>query len=677
MSKFIDGLNPSQEKAVLAIDGRIQINAVAGSGKTRVLTHRTAHMITDLKIKPKNIMLTTFTKKASEEMTERLSKLIPQMKLMQLTIGTTHSIGYRILKKEYEALGNPLFQAFKKKDGVLMGASQKYFAESVIKAIMMDRTVEFNIKEELRDLPVPGLLKVVGLTKNEGKDYKEFEEENAGKSSRMDCYIEFFRRYELAKASQNKIDGDDMLYLTWKLFKEHPDILKKYQDIYKYILVDEAQDSNSLQYELMAMLAYPENNLFIVGDDDQSMYGFRGARPEQFIEFSSSFSGVQSIALEDNYRSNPAILEIANNLIKHNTKRIKKTLKAHKQDDSDCVALSVFKDETEEAKQVVEDIKIQIEKKGRNHKDIAILYRTNAQSRAIEDELIMAGLPYVIHGGISFYERKEVKDLVSYLRLAVNPHDNVAFKRVYNVPSRYLGKEFYNKVSAFDGSHWEAILSGKLKLQNYQVKGSLEFAGIIKDLQEMLEEEATPRDLVNHLLDNVGYKDYILGEEEEEESSRMENIATLQYVLDRYDNLGDFLDYIDLMTSQAKHSIDGVQLMTIHKSKGLEFPVAFCVGVSEGVLPHFRAVEAAEDGKPLAIEEERRLLYVGITRAESEVYVSCLQGFNGRRCKVSRFARELGIGAFNAKKVSEEYQSRVLDPILKEQQEIMRGAVGE
>ncbi|AGR47091.1 putative UvrD-like helicase [Bacillus phage Shanette] len=677
MSKFIDGLNPSQETAVLAVEGRVQINAVAGSGKTRVLTHRVAHMITDLKIKPKHIMMTTFTKKASEEMEERLSKLIPQMKLMQLTIGTTHSIGYRILKKEYEALGDSRMWAFKKKDGVLMGNSQKYFAESIVKAIMMDRTIEFSIKEELRDMPIPGLLKVVGLTKNNGQNYQDFEEENSGKGTRMDCYIEFFRRYEITKQSQDKIDGDDMLYLLWKLLKEHPEVLKKYQDIYKYILVDEAQDSNSLQYELMSMLAYPENNLFIVGDDDQSMYGFRGAKPEQFIEFSSAYKNVQSIALEDNYRSNPAILQIANNLIKHNTKRIKKTLKAHKQDNSDCTALSVFRDETEEAKQVVDDIKIQIEKKGRGHKDIAILYRTNSQSRALEDELIMSGLPYVIHGGISFYERKEIKDIVSYLKLAIDPHADAAFKRVYNVPSRYLGKVFFEKVKSYDGSHWEAITSGKLSLKGYETNGILSFTAVVGELQELLHKDSTPTDLVNHLLDNAGYREYILGEDDEEESNRLENIETLKYVLDRYENVEDFLDYIEMMTSQAKHSIDGVQLMTIHKSKGLEFPVAFCVGVSEGVLPHFRAVESENDGKPLAIEEERRLLYVGITRAESEVYISCLQSYNGRRCMVSRFAKELGMSAFSAKKVNEEYQSRVLDPILKEQQEIMRGAVGE
>jgi DNA helicase-2/ATP-dependent DNA helicase PcrA len=610
---------------------------------TRVLTHRVAYMIEELGIKPSSIMLTTFTKKATEEMTERLAALIPKMKLMQITIGTTHSIGYRILAKEYENMDHPLAVTFKKRN-ILMNGRLKVFVDQVIKDIMYDRTVEFTVKEQLKDIAVPQLMKAIGLSKNEGIGWEEYEMQNSGKGARMEAYIEFYKRYELKKFAERAIDADDMLYLTWKLFKEHPDILQKYQRIYKYVMVDEAQDNNKLNYDLVRMISAPEHNLFVVGDDDQSMYSFRGAKPEEFIEFTKNYRGAKQIALEDNYRSNPAILNVANNLIKHNTNRLVKTLKPHKQDNSDCVSYSRYKDEGAEAKDIAEDIKVQVEKKGRNHRDIAILYRTNAQSRAVEDALIMAGLPYVIHGGVSFYERKEVKDLVAYLQLVINPNNNKAFERVINVPSRYLGKAFLEKVKAFKGSHWEAIQPGVLNLKRYEQEGTGQFISLITTLQDMMKKGATPTELIDYILKEGGYEKYIVGEDDEEESSRLENISTLKFVLDRYKKVEDFLEYIELMTSKAKHSIDGVQLLTIHKSKGLEFPVCYIIGVNEGLLPHFKSIEDFQAGtKPYAIEEERRLLYVAITRAEEECYISSTDSFNGRLCPASRFVPELGL----------------------------------
>jgi DNA helicase-2/ATP-dependent DNA helicase PcrA len=264
----------------------------------------------------------------------------------------------------------------------------------------------------------------------------------------------------------------------------------------------------------------------------------------------------------------------------------------------------------------------------------------------MEDQLILAGLPYVIHGGVSFYERKEVKDIVSYFQMAIDPDKNDAFKRVYNVPTRYLGKAFFEKVQSFKGSHWEAISEGRLNLKGYEKNGVNDFMDKVHSLQGMIRDKIGPSDMLDWILseEGVNYKKYILGEEEEEESSRMENIETLRFVLERYEDVSEFLEYIQTMTSKAKHSIDGVQLMTFHKSKGLEYPVAFNIGVSDGLLPHFRSIEDSESGvKPLAIEEERRLLYVGITRAESLVYVSSINSFNGRYQPISRFVEELGV----------------------------------
>lgn len=666
-------LNAKQQEAVDNFKGRMTVDATAGSGKTHTLVRRVKNML-DNGVKPGSIMMTTFTKKASEEMTTRLGTLVPKIKVMQMTIGTTHSIGYRILAKEYDNMNHPMSAAFKKRN-ILMGSKQKYFAEEVVKEIMYDRKVPYGMKEEIKEIPIPAFLKAIGLSKNQGEGAPEYEALNYGKNIRMDSYIEFYNRYESKKFSERAIDADDMLFLLWKLFKEHPDVLAKYQKIYEYILVDEAQDNNTIQYELFGMLAYPQNNLLLVGDCDQSMYGFRGARPDEFINYANT-RGMQRVALESNYRSNPAILDVANSLIVNNKQRLDKKLIAHKEDDSDCVGYTANKDEGAEANDIVSDIEAQINN-GRKHKDLAILYRTNAQSRALEDKLILAGFPYVIHGGISFYERKEVKDIVAYLQLATNPKANDdAFKRVINVPSRYLGKAYMEKVKAFKGSHWDAIQPGKLNMKNHETNGSNEFIKLINELRVLSkDEDTTPSDLVDYLLEDGGYKAYILGEEEEEESSRMENIATLKFVLGNYNNTADFLNYIELMTSKAKHSIDGVQLMTIHKSKGLEFPVVYVAGVTEGLLPHFRAIEDSMDGsKPYALEEERRLLYVAITRAEEECYISSTLRFNGKDSPASRFVKELGMNLStksNDEEVERTYDKEVLEPIRREHNKMM------
>ncbi|WIT26703.1 hypothetical protein [Bacillus phage SPO1L5] len=920
--KKLIGLNNSQLRAVLTLEGPVQINAVAGSGKTRVLTSRIAYMLST-GIKARHILCTTYTKKATQEMTERLSKLISSLQLAQITIGTTHSIGYRILAEELEGVGHPLSDAFKY-NNVIMGTRHKIFAEKIVESMERDRHVPFSIKQEMRDIGLGQYIGAVSWAKNEGISWDQYDSMHGGSSDRQDAYIEFYKRYEKKKVEECVIDGDDMLYLLWWLFKQYPDVLARYQKKFKYLLVDEAQDNNGLQYEIIKMLGKPENNLFLVGDDDQcqpageqvlttegyvniedldpekhkvvsydksasnvvglqkgydfkiarrpytgelfkvtaknkstlctpnhkwivkwdkekaqnlnavylmqkgedfrvgwcklfktsgesnvtirarnqkadkawvlsvfeseeeaslmesivsanygivtipfiepsntkyykqnklnwafsklinqkekavnclkehgrryefpfyssgemfkrrggntinefhacnliaecmkipvhlggkkvswepisldtdmyegyvysldvdvhelyiveglvthnSMYSFRGAKPEEFIDFTKTYKGAQQISMEDNYRSNPHILEVANNLIKNNQKRLPKKLVANKQNDEPCVSFEVHESEIEEAKKVVEEIKLQVEQGGKNPKDITILYRTNAQSRALEDYLIISGIPYVIHGGTSFYERKEIKDLICYLRLVADSNDDEAFKRVINTPSRYLGKAFMEKVKRFDGSHWEAITEPSMSWKNYEQKGINEFVDLVEELKSVAEHgagdfgEGSPTEVIDYLLDNC-YKKHMSNELTSDDfSSRMENVETLKFVMEQHDSIESFLKHISDLMSQAKHDIDGVQLMTIHKSKGLEFDTAFVVGVSEGCLPHFRAIESYNDGRKQAIEEERRLLYVAITRAESVCHISAPKTFLGKPAPVSRFSKELGI----------------------------------
>jgi len=644
MSKLLEGLNPSQLKAVTTIEGTVQICAVAGSPCSHVLTRRVAYMI-EQGIKPSSILCTTFTKKATEEMISRMGNLISKMSLNMLTIGTTHSIGYKILSKEYKNMNHPMASAFKKE--MLINGKQKIFIQDVKKALLLDRTIPFSVKEEIRDVAPMQFTKMMGLSKNAGIDCFEYKREHSGKGPRMEAYIEMYLKYEAAKIQQKLIDADDLLVLLVKLFKEHKDILTKYQRFYKYLLVDESQDNNTLQWELVKMLAYPENNILVVGDDDQSMYSFRGAVPGEFIHLKEKMRGVQQMNMEDNYRSNPAILDTANLLIKNNTERLVKQLKAHKVDPVKCVNYSHYTDETEEAINIVKETSLLIEQEGIAPKSVAVLYRTNAQSKALEDQLIIAGLPYVIHGGISFYERKEVKDIIAYMKLAIDSDDDDAFKRVINVPTRFLGKAFLDKVSAIQGySRYETIIGDRVILKPYEKSGCVNFIKTMSGLKQVMQD-GTPTEVLEYIMseEGVGYAKHITTEEgdtEDEGNSRLENIETLRYALSKQENIKSFLDYITLMTSAVKSSVDGVQLMTIHKSKGLEYNTVFVAGSSDGILPHFQAQKARDEGiKPLAVEEERRLMYVAVTRAETRCYISSIGSFNGRGTWASEFIGEM------------------------------------
>lgn len=638
---LLAGLNENQKLAVTTLEGNTRINAVAGAGKTRVLVNRVAYMVEVGKINPSEILMTTFTKKASTEMKERLSKLIPATTLNSITMGTSHSIGYRILQAEYKAMNHPMLKAFSQP--LLINYEHKKFAGEIRKQLLKDRNIDKGIKEQLEKIGLTSLLSVIGLCKNKGMDSDMFLR-NVQPTEKNMAYYEFFNEYEYQKRVQKRIDTDDLLYLFVQLLKENEVVLRKYQKQFKYLLVDESQDNNYMQYELIRLLGYPEYNLFIVGDDDQSMYSFRGAEPDQFIKFTENYQNVTEINLNTNYRSKSDILEKANKLICNNTNRIVKTMNPANITDDKAVHYNHYSDEMEESENVVDEVIVLNEKENVNYKDMAVLFRTNKQSLAIENALIMKGIPYILHGGLSFYERKEVKDIISYLQLVYNKDNNKAFERVINVPSRFLGKAFITKLKTVKSSLYDAC--DKVQLKDYEKKGVMNFKSTINSMKNLLNEGEDITALVNYLLQS-GYKEYLLDDECEQSDSRMENVETLKYLLTYFDSVETFLDYVDKMTGKAKHSIDGVQLMTIHKSKGLEFDTVFGIGVSENLLPHFKSIEKAEEQEqqgqiPLAIEEERRLAYVMVTRAEKRCYVSSTDTYNGKSAGQSRFIEEMG-----------------------------------
>jgi DNA helicase-2/ATP-dependent DNA helicase PcrA len=652
--ELMKGLNDSQLEAVLAVDGAIQICAVAGSGKTHVLTRRVAYMINVLKIAPETIALMTFTKKAADEMKKRLEMLISKKDLEAMFCGTSHSFGYRVLAREYKAMNHPLKDFAlpermkdSKNKGVLMGNDQIWFAEEVKQKLLKSPFIEADVKKVLKDTQNKVLLAIIGNAKNNDIDQWEYEKLNAMDATpAMWAYINFYKEYESMKYARLAIDGDDMLFLTVRLFRQHPEILAKYQKQIEYIMIDETQDNNAVQYELAQMLIYPQENIFVVGDDDQSMYRFRMAMPEFFVEFFKIFPNVRQIGLEHNYRSHPEILTVANKLIAHNEFRIKKQLVPHKTGDDKAVFYSHHVSEVEEAKAAVEEIKTLKQIKGLEYKDMFVLYRTNAQNKEFEDALIANEIPYVIHGGKSFYDRAIVKDIMGYFRLVNDTNDDEAFARVYNTPSRYVGKAYLAKLQAVKGySMWDAI--NKVNLTPSEKTASNSLKNVVNGMKQLLEEGKTADELIRFLMEN-GYAEHIkkgndVEEEREEEEEERENpvVTKMCHFASRFKSLDSLIKYVDMMQKKRRSSVNGVQMMTIHRSKGLEAKAVFGIGVNENLLPHYKAVEeyVCENGAPM--EEERRLAYVLVTRAEELLFLSSTSTFNGKDCGASRFIAEM------------------------------------
>jgi DNA helicase-2/ATP-dependent DNA helicase PcrA len=613
-------LNDAQREAVMAGDGVYQINAVAGSGKTTVLTNRVQYLISYHGVEPASILLTTFSKKAADEIKERMTKLINKRILDEIVISTFHSIGHRILKFEYKKANNPMYQAFEK--DAIGGKPQKWMIEAIMK--------DLNIATDDKDaLTAAEALRVISLAKNELLDVARFSVECV---EEKDFQIaEIYRLYEEKKKEEQLIDFDDMLLLLYKLFKENPLILAKYQNKFKYIMVDEAQDNNYAQYQLIRMLGEKHGNIFLVGDDDQSMYGFRGARPEEFVNFKNTYKNVTIISLEQNYRSLPGILDIANKLIEKNTMRlVKKLIGFFKSTTTPTNEVKYYEatDEDNEAEQVANRV-MEIVATGKSYKDCSVIFRTSAQTRALEDHFIRNSIPYVIIGGMSFYERNEVKDMIAYMNLAVNPHDNESFKKVVNTPSRYLGKAFIatletearkRKCSLFDALK-------TVKLTPYQHRNVMSYYDVIANLNVTVTKGTTANNLIKEIRNLTNYDEYLKKEGKEEDNDVLENLNALEVASAKHSSPKEFLNFIKILTATKLEKADAVKLMTIHKAKGLEFVHTLIVGFCNGLLPHRFALESQD---PMAIEEERRLAYVAITRARESVDLFAPSNYNGK-----------------------------------------------
>lgn len=609
--ELLNGLNKEQKEAVLHNEGPLLILAGAGSGKTRVLTHRIAHLIKEQGVYPSSILAITFTNKAAREMRERIDSLIGDL-CNDMWVGTFHSICIRILRRDIERLGYD-------RSFVIYDTTDQ---QVVIKECLK----ELNLND--KNFPPKSVLETIGKQKDELIDAAHFEKLYAS-DFRMGKIAKAYKLYEKKLKSNNALDFDDIIMNTIKLFKQCPEVLEYYQRRFRYILVDEYQDTNTAQYTLVRQLSEAHQNLCVVGDDDQSIYGWRGANIRNILDFEKDFNSCKTIKLEQNYRSTQNILDAANFVISNNTGRKCKSLWTQNKGGSKIVVCE-NDNEHEEAMYTAREIQRLINEESRKFKDFAVLYRINAQSRVLEEMFMREGLPYKIVGGQKFYDRKEIKDIIAYLRLIQNPADNVSLKRIINVPKRGIGDttvEHAENIAIENGFSIFSIISDAQEHSALsRAAQKLEaFSKMIMRLRTMKETMS-----ITELLDTVINDTGILKEYEVENTveaqSRVENIKELKSVALEFEKqnelntLEEFLANISLVSDldNLEEEQDYVVLMTMHSAKGLEFPVVFIPGMEEGVFPGYRAITEG----PEQLEEERRLCYVGITRAREKLYLS-------------------------------------------------------
>lgn len=591
--ELLKNLNKEQIEAVKTIDGPVLVMAGAGSGKTKVLTTRIAYLIEE-GIPSYNILAITFTNKAAAEMRDRVSNLIGDVSSF---IGTFHSLGVRIIRENHDILGLPNNFTIIDSDDT----------NTIIKKLLKE------INLDSKQYSPSYVRNRISFIKNQMLTDGELDRLF---NTPMDkVVVEVYHRYNNKLKTSASVDFDDLLLLPVNLFKERKDILEYYQDKYRYILIDEYQDTNPVQYKLSVMLSNKYKNIFVVGDMNQSIYAFRQADFRNISNFEKDFKGAKVIKLEHNYRSTNNILSAANEVIKHNTER--KDLKLFS-DNGDGVKIKYMRayDEKHEIALVIDEIK-HLLSEGYKNEDIAILYRTNAQSRAIEDVFLAKGIPYKVFGSYYFYNRKEIKDLISYLRLIYNPHDEISLRRVINTPKRGIGE------SAI------AAIEERAKQQNIsmfdalETRKELEFKEIIEDLIKR-SESLSLTELIDEVLERSGMKKELESSKALEDEIRLENLMEVKSITASFEertgsaNLGDFLEEVSLIADISNHTEDGdvVTLMTLHSAKGLEFPVVFLVGMEEGLFPHNMSLMENN------LEEERRLCYVGITRAKERLYLT-------------------------------------------------------
>lgn len=619
-SPLLESLNPSQRHAVAATDGPVLVVAGAGSGKTRVLTYRIAHLIRDLGVSPYSILAITFTNKAANEMRERVASLVGRV-ADGMWVMTFHSACVRILRREASRLGYR--SSFSIYDD----------ADSVRLVTMCVRDLDLDPKR----FPPKAIRAAISNAKNELVDYETYA--GSGEGFYHERVADIYRLYQQRLVEASAVDFDDILGLTVDIFRAFPEVLAQYRQRFEYILVDEYQDTNHAQYVLIKLLAGERSNVFVVGDADQSVYAFRGADMRNILDFENDYDDVTVVLLEQNYRSTQTILDAANAVIHHNESRKPKRLWTD-EGAGDLIAVFEARDERDEAAFVADRIR-DLESDGAALSDVAVFYRTNAQSRVIEEMFVRYGIPYQVVGGLKYYDRREVKDAIAYLRGVVNPDDQVALKRIINVPKRAIGETSVAHVDRFVESEGIGFFEG-LRRAGENSRLTARARRSIEEFVELMDhlgERATegPAAAIEAVLDETGYLDMIRSDRSIEAMGREENLKELASAvaefeevgpasfglrdwseLDAMAKLGLFLESISLVADMdAYEDRDLVTLMTLHNAKGLEFPAVFITGMEDGVFPHMRSL-----GNPSELEEERRLCYVGITRAERQLHLT-------------------------------------------------------
>ena len=628
-----DTLNPMQREAVFTTEGPLLVLAGAGSGKTRALTHRVAYLIEEKGVKPWNILAITVTNKAAGEMRERVNQLV-DFGADSVWVSTFHSLCVRILRRFIENLGYTTdFSIYDSDD-----------TKTLMKQIFKDLEVNQKVLKER------GVLGVISSAKNEMISPEEFLlSAKADGDSRLQRIGELYMEYQKRLKKNNALDFDDLLVKTVELFQAKQEVLEYYQDRFRYIMVDEYQDTNTVQFKLVSLLAAKYRNICVVGDDDQSIYRFRGANIKNILSFEETFPGAKVIKLEQNYRSTKMILDSANEVIKNNAGRKDKTLWTENEVGERPV-FREFGSSFDEAEWVVRDIV----KKGGPWKDYAILYRTNAQSRLFEEKCIAYNLPYRLVGGVNFYQRKEIKDILCYLKTIANGRDDLAVQRIINVPKRGIGAMSVARVNMFamenDMSFYEAL--ERVQAVPGIGKAALKigvFTDQIGEFRKMLREEKTIKDVIEAVLEKTGYREELKEEGEVEAESRLENIEELINKAVSYwesadePSLSEFLEEVALVADidSMDESEDRIILMTLHSAKGLEFPYVYLVGMEDGLFPSMMSLMEG----PEALEEERRLCYVGITRAEKRLTLTAAKSrmVKGEMqyARTSRFINEI------------------------------------
>ncbi len=629
--EILNGLNDKQKEAVLAQEGPCLVIAGAGSGKTKVLTHKIAYYIAS-GAKPWNILAITFTNKAANEMKERIEKLVGDS-AKDIWMGTFHSICVRILRKYIDRIG------FKTDFVIFDTSDQKTLIKECLKTLKVDDKL-FTDR---------GVLSEISNGKNEMLEPKAYSVKYSG-DFRKEKIAEIYTLYQTKLKENNALDFDDIINFTIKILTDNPDVLEYYTEKFKYILVDEYQDTNKAQFTLVSLLGSKYGNVTAVGDNDQGIYSFRGADISNILNFEKDFPGTQIIKLEQNYRCTRNILKAANAVIKHNEAKYEKKLWTQN-DEGHLPCIYSGEDEYDEGRYIVEQIQHLKREEYFKNSDFAVLYRMNAQSRAIEDILMREGIPYKVIGGLKFYERKEIKDIIAYLRLIHNPSDNLSLKRIINEPKRGIGKTSLDKIQEISDNSGTSMYEIIKKADKYELTrvyaNSRDFITQIEELRAK-KEEIKISDLIKQTLKTTGYTKALELENSVEAQTRIENLeefltVAIEFEEQSADNtLSEFLNNITLSSDidGMEDQEDSVTLMTLHSAKGLEFPVVFLVGMEEGIFPGYKSI-----GEPLALEEERRLFYVGITRAKQYLYLTCAKhrtifgstSYN----QISRFVKEI------------------------------------